>query len=138
MIIVTKLFQFQHQIVLPTMFQNTSPICKVCGDYCTQQDWDRSRSCTSCRNFYQRSTLAMNRYLLKRKTCETISYSLVIELVIFSMIQITIHFIFRSKQFSYHCTCIENCAAKGEVMCNWSPGKRNHCKQCRYVKYQST
>ena len=49
------------------MFQNNNLICKVCGAYCSQQDWDRSRSCTSCHNFYQRSTLAMNRYLFKRK-----------------------------------------------------------------------
>ena len=66
-LIVTKLFQFQHQIVSPTMFQNNCPICRVCGAYCSQQDWDRSRSCTSCHNFYMRSTLAMNRYSLKRK-----------------------------------------------------------------------
>ena len=136
--ILTKLFQFQHQIVSPTMFQNNCPVCRVCGVYCSRQEWDRSRSCTSCHNFYQRSTLAMNRYSLKRKkqwnnllfNCLVVS-DFLSDLDNYSSL-------FRSKHFSYHCTCIENCAAKGEVMCNWSSGKRNHCKRCRYVKYQST
>jgi len=43
-----------------------------------------------------------------------------------------------SKSFSYHCTCMENCYAKGSIQCNWNSGKWNHCKQCRFVKYQTT
>ena len=33
---------------------------------------------------------------------------------------------------------MENCYAKGSIQCNWNSGKRNHCKQCRFVKYQTT
>ena len=84
--IVTKLFQFQHQNVSPKMYRDSTPKCKVCEAYCSQQDWDRSRSCTSCYNFYQRSTEKMNRYLLKTKTIEKLSYSLAYVSVAFGVI----------------------------------------------------
>ena len=35
--------------------------CKVCGSYISQNEWENARSCTSCQNFYQRSTEKMNR-----------------------------------------------------------------------------
>ena len=68
--IVTKLFEFQQQIASTKMFRDNTLKCRVCGAYCSQQDWDRSRTCTSCQEFYQRSTEKMNRYLYQTNPIE--------------------------------------------------------------------
>ena len=43
------------------MFHHTDLRCKVCGGLCSKTDWDTTRSCRSCIEFYDRSTEKMNR-----------------------------------------------------------------------------
>ena len=118
------------------MFHHTDLRCKVCGGLCSKTDWDTTRSCRSCIEFYDRSTEKMNRSVDIRK-CRNRQDELLIGALI-KYLFIYYFLIHSSRHFSYNCTCLENCAAKGSIQCNWNSGKRNHCKQCRYIKYQTS
>ena len=119
------------------MYQESDLRCKVCGGLCSIQDWERTKSCTSCQEFYQRSTEKMNRWA-KQRNATNDHRVLAYDFTNLISINVDDFLISSSKSFSYYCTCMENCSAKGSIECNWNSGKRNHCKQCRYKKYQTT
>ena len=118
------------------MFHHTDLRCKVCGGLCSKIDWDSKRSCRSCIEFYDRSTEKMNRYVGVSK-CRNKRHEVILMDKLITSFFIAFFLICSSRHFSYNCTCLENCCAKGSIQCNWNSGKRNHCKQCRYIKYQT-
>ena len=57
----TKSISFLLSETATDMFREGDLRCKVCGSPLSYEDWNRTKTCTSCQQFYQRSTDKMER-----------------------------------------------------------------------------